>query len=230
MTNATRKIHIFDVCGTLFFEDTTAGLVRWHCRRRGYYIWSLLLYCAFDESSPLHLVVKALERITGRHLAKRLLFRVLKNEATSEVRESSQEYVEHLLTQKRLSTLFNILEAANQKGEQIILASASVNPIIEELAERLRLPFVSSRLETRNGFYTGVLARDLSGNKVESLKEQFGSNVFSEYCCGYSDNLSDRELLALCREKTVILHRPAHRKRWDLPEALYVEAWNERVQ
>ena len=226
--NSLREVHIFDVCGTLFREDTTVGLLRWHLRRRGQTIKSLTLEALFSRRSPLNLLMRILERVSGRHLAKHLAIGLLAGEPLSELEASAQEYAGHLLQSKTVASVFERLLVAQRAKSQVILASASLEPLIRAVSQRLRVQGIGSQLGVSSGCLTGKLERDLTGRKVDALAEAFGADLFSGQAFGYSDNLSDLELLLKCDHRLVVLHGPRERSRWHLPEAHFVElSWGQ---
>ena len=224
----SQQIHIFDVCGTLFRDDTTVGFIRWHQRRTGQKAKALLLWLVFSPESPGNFLVKVLERLTGKHLAKHLAFSTLKGVSEDSACRSAREYVDFLLEKRRIEPIFTNLQQALEARHRVILASASIQPVIEELASRFQVEYVSSRLETRDDSFTGELERDLSGQKVEQLLKAVDPDLFNGVCHGYSDNFSDEPLLHLCRYQTVVLHKPKHRKRWRLNGAKYLNLWEIR--
>ena len=211
---------VFDICGTLFYDDTTLGLLAWHFRRRGRWRWWALVWLLFG---PLLLFVKVLERASGRHLAKHLALRGLAGETPRELQESARQYVEYLLHRRRIPAVFDRFLEATGQG-RAILASASLDPLVGELGERFGVDFVSSQLEIRGERYTGRLARDITGIKERILLERWGSALFGPDSCGYSDNLSDAGLLSRCSQRFAVIHSQRQRRRWRLPGIQFVQA------
>lgn len=213
-------VHIFDVCGTLFVEDTTLGLLRWHTRRRGQWVRHFVLNLMTARWSPLRLCFMALERVTGNHLAKHLALLTLSGEDVERVNCSAEEYADYLVAKRTIPELFARLEAMRCVG-RVILASGSVDPLIRTLCRRWNVEGLSSQLERRHGTYTGRLAEDLTGRKTEALRS-LGVEMAKTSAWGYSDNLSDLPLLKECKHQVVVLHRSVHRRRWPLDLAIYV--------
>ena len=228
MQSLSPEIHIFDVCGTLFRDDTTVGFIRWHQQRTGQKAKALLLWLIFSPESPGNFLIKVLERLTGKHLAKHLAFRTLKGVSIESAAHSAREYVDFLLERRKIEPIFHNLRSAQDAEHRVVLASASIHPVIEELASRLNAEYVSSQLETRDHAFTGCLEQGLSGRKVEQLRKGVNAELFDGICHGYTDNFSDESLLRLCRHQTVVLHKPKHRARWSLTEAKYLNLWEIR--
>lgn len=110
-----------------------------------------------------------------------------------------------------------------RKHGVVILASASIDPVIDALCRRLQVQGVSSHLASSSDFYTGKLQHDLTGQKVPALLESLGPDVFAGASFAYTDNLTDLDLLLRCRHRTVVLHKPSHRARWHLEQAQFLE-------
>lgn len=216
-----RPVHIFDVCGTLFRQDTTLGLLRWHAWRRRKYLAYSLLALLLSSRSPLFWTLKMLEKLSGRHLAKHVGLATLAGESIGEVHYSAHQYVTSLLAHDSIEPIHQLLSRAREDG-QVVLASASMNPVIEALCQCLALEGVSSILEVKQGRCTGRLALDLSGRKIEALQERFGKDVLQRESSCYTDNLSDKGLLAACKYRTVVLHGKHRRQRWDFEDATYI--------
>lgn len=223
----TKSVHIFDVCGTLFLDNTTAGLLRWYHKVRGNRVRSIALELLYRVDSPLSWVVKVVERVSGVQLAKNLAVSTLRGELLVEVEQEAERYVDFLLAERAIPELLITLRQCKREDKRVVLASASINPIIRAVGFALEVPWVSSHLEEIDGRLTGRLTNDISGKKIASLIEVFGEGFFKDECFGYSDNFSDRELLKLCRHKTVVLHKRRHRGRWDIPDARFIELYQD---
>ena len=215
----SNKKYIFDVCGTLFPDDTTAGLLRWHFRDSGWR--SALLGLVFRRTSPINFLVRVVERLSGRHLVKHLALLMLRGQSVEAVADSAQSYLDWLLRERPTSVLARLSEVREEGW--VVLASASIEPIILALATRLDVEYVSSQLGTQNGSYTGLFEKDLSGKKVGELLHRFGTDFFDGELACYTDNLSDMELLERCQERYVVLREPGHRRRWNLEGAIFIE-------
>lgn len=204
---------IVDVCGTLVKDDTTIGLLRWHfARRRRWRLW--LLNCVTARWSPLRLLVAAMEKVTGRHLLKHGLVRLLKGDATAEVEQSAAGYTDWLLSSRRVAQVTALLGGSKAHAEGLVLASASLEPVVAALASRLNARFVASSLSTAEGRHLGRYARDLTGRKLEALDELLTKDWRQNAGMAISDNLTDRALLESVGQAYVVVHSPRYRERW----------------
>jgi len=216
-------IHIVDVCGTLVRDDTTLGLLFHHFQSKrslkGRY-WILLLLAA--PSSPLRLAFSVLERVSGRHWLKHVAVGLLRGEHTSTLEQSAREYALYLLSHRRVAAVWVEIETP-LKSHVVILASASLEPIVSALAEQLGVTYVASSLEHLNGRLTGRYAHDLSGAKELALVEKFGARLMAQPYCAVSDNYSDRELLIGAKKRFIVVQSLTERGRWADIDAEFLE-------
>lgn len=213
-------VWILDVCGTLFRQDTTLGLLRHHFERRRLRGRALALASVTERKSPVLIAFKVLEKLSGRHLVKHAAIRLLAGQPLAELQQSAETYADELLDANSLAPVWQVLDE-RPANTQLILASSSLEPVVSALARRLGAEYVSSELEVRDGVLTGRLSKDLTGQKLAALRERFGSRVDSPARC-ITDNLTDRPLLERCAERFVVLHKDAHRGRWGDLDARYI--------
>lgn len=213
---------IVDVCGTLVRDDTTLGLLAHHFSQHSGRQWRLhFLRSVTARYSPFRLGVAFLERISGQHVLKHVLVRMLKNDTVQSLDNSAKSYAEWLLTERTVSSVWNILTPAMQE-HRIVLASASLQPIVSALAGELGIKYVASELESQKGILTGRYKNDLTGLKIKAISDLIGSDLNKQKYHAISDNLTDRELLDGAQEAIVVLHHESHRKRWTGLSATYL--------
>ena len=213
---------IFDVCGTLVKDDTTLGLLRWHfARQRRWRLW--LLRGLTARWSPARLLVAVAEKATGRHLLKHALVHLLKGDAVIDVERSATEYADWLLATRRVAQVSALLESTEGQG-RLVLASASLEPVVKALAAQLDAIYVASQLQTTNGRCSGAYASDLTGRKMPALDAVLPSGWRQDGYLAVSDNLTDRDLLAGAQHACVVLHAERHRARWGDIKAEYLSA------
>lgn len=205
---------IADVCGTLVWDDTTLGLLRHHFARQPDRRWRLpLLRLLTVRQSPFRLVVAVIERLSGQHVLKYGLVRLLAGDLECDLRESASDYAKGLLQHRRIPMVWSVVEHA-LKERRLVLASASIEPAIQALAELLGVDYVASKLETLEGRLTGRYLLDLTGQKIHALKAVLGPDFLQSNYGAISDNFTDRELLAGADQAYVVLHRKSHLRHW----------------
>lgn len=207
-------VYVVDVCGTLVRDDTTAGLLAYHFKRTPERPWrGALLLALTARRSPLRICFAVLEKLSGRHVLKHVLVGLLKGDSLDALNASAKEYARHLLDQRRVSNVWDRLAEPLESG-RVVLASASLEPVVAALAAALGARHVASSLAAHHGVLTGAYTHDLTGCKESALTVKYGANVLSGQVCVISDNLSDRPLLEKAAQACVVLHKPAHRVRW----------------
>jgi len=214
--------HIIDVCGTLFWDDTTVGLLRYHLLRRSSRRFRLFVFYALTSPySPLYLAFVFLEKLLSRHLLKHILVRLLVGDLESEINQSASQYAQYLLAFRKINLTWTIFETSISP-DQIILASSSLQPIVRALANAMGCRFVASNLETRGGALTGKYLSDLTGRKEGAITSKYGIEVLAMPFIAISDNYSDIALLKKSLIPYVILHKGRHRSRWQSINARFL--------
>lgn len=215
--------YVVDVCGTLVRDDTTLGLLRIHFSRNYKRpLRSHVLRFLTAQVSPARWAFMILERLSGRHLLKHLLVRMLAGDRASDLDASGQVYAQELLDSRRVDPVWERIERASKPGE-LLLASASLEPVVKALAQRMGARYVSSTLEVSGDLLTGRYAEDLTGTKEAAILRKYGSDALAQPFAAFSDNFSDRSLLSKATYACVVLHREAHRARWGDLSAEFVQ-------
>ena len=211
---------IVDVCGTLVKDDTTVGLLDWHfSRNHRWRHWILLFFTA--RFSPLRLLVAVVEKLSGKHLLKHLLVRMLQGDSIDAVQASADQYAEWLLAHRKIEGVWRLLGQTSQSGP-LVLASASLGPVVEALAVRLNADYVASSLATKDGVYLGHYESDLTGIKIKALDRHLPPAWRLAPYMAISDNLTDRKLLQGAHQAFVVLHDGRRRNRWDGVSAEFI--------
>jgi phosphoserine phosphatase len=226
MSGPVAETFVVDVCGTLVWEDTTIGLLRYHLDRAPERRWrAVCLKLLVSRSSPLFWIFVALERLLRLHVLKHVLVRLLKGDSTQDLEQSAQEYAHMLWRERRVPAVWSAIQDA-AAGGRVVLASASLEPVVRNLASLLSARYVASSLDVRHGVLTGRYGTDITGDKIRALREQHAVDVTEGGCCVISDNWSDRLLLSHAAHAVVVLHRASHRSRWGALKAQYLEIGN----
>lgn len=220
--DSAATLFITDVCGTLVYDDTTLGLLRVHFSQQPERRWRLpILRALTAHRSPFRLGVAVIERLTGKHVLKQLLVRMMKDDTVSSLESNAEIYAQWLLDNRKVPAVWNVITPAiNDK--HIILASASLQPIVSALAKQLGVRFVASELESSDGVLTGRYKSDLTGSKLQALSNLIGHDLSSSFYDAISDNITDQELLSGAKRAYVVLHKASHKERWAGLTATYI--------
>ena len=220
--NSNATLFITDVCGTLVYDDTTLGLLRVHFSQQPERQWRLpMLRALTAHFSPFRLGIAVIERLTGKHVLKHLLVRMMVNDTVSSLELNAEVYAQWLLDNRKVPAVWDVITSAI-KDKRIILASASLQPIVSALAKQLGVRFVASELESSDGVLTGRYKRDLTGLKLQALSDLIGIDLSSRFYDAISDNITDQELLSGAKRAYVVLHKASHKERWAGLTATYI--------
>lgn len=214
MAGPDPEVFVVDVCGTLVLEDTTLGLLRHHFARDT--ARPLRARCFNAVSSRRRLLWWAFavaEKLSGQHLLKRFAVRLLAGERRESLDESAYEYARRLLADRRIGPVWQVLEEPFAEG-RVVLASASLDPVIAALASLTGARYVASTLEQRDGILSGRYEMDLTGQKAQALAEKYGESLLAGTVGVMTDNASDRPLVEMASVAYIVLHDGRHRERW----------------
>lgn len=173
-------MYFFDVCGTLFKVNTTFSFIKYfHMKRKNYF--RLFLVILF-----LSIVGKILNKYFKISIRSILIY-TLKNESLEKLEEIANIFVTDILDNEKIDQIFNIFnENIHLKNKNVILISASIDPVINALGRRYKVKTISSQIEYDNGVSTGKLLIDIRGNKNLLMK-----NFTTQESVFYTDNIDD---------------------------------------
>ena len=215
-------IYVVDVCGTLVRDDTTLGLLDYHfCKDGSRFLRGRIFKSVCMRRSLFWFMFAVAEKETGRHLLKHFAVRLLAGERLEALERSAREYSELLMAKRRVPTVRLLLEQPFSHG-RVVLASASLEPIVAALAAAAGARYVASTLEHHEGVLTGHYETDLTGGKRQALLKKFGDDILTGRVFVITDNLTDRSLMDNAARAYVVLHDPAHRERWRGVNAIFI--------
>lgn len=220
---SVKRFCVVDICGTLFSEDTTLGLVRAHVARKGGALSRVFLYLLAAKFSPFYWTLAVIEKISGKHIFKHVIICFLSGSSKEEMALSAEQYLDYLIANKKQNQVWLRLQQCDD--EVLVLASASIEPLVSALASRLGCAYIASQLQLKSGHYTGHLLLDVTGAKPDFLLSRIEGFSSENIATVVSDNFSDRGLLMLANKPVVILNRNKDRARWHQLDAEYLETW-----
>lgn len=197
-----KTVALFDVCGTLYDSNTTYDFMHFFLRRndRGrYYRYR------FMKSILLKPLWKLLILINGNNKFNRKIFlAMLKGYQVEKVKQEAAYFVENYLSQKQNKQLHEALNQHLSGHHQVALLSASIEPVIEAIANHLNVKmYFATRLGVSNERYNGIIEYDMEGNKNKAFENHF-SDFKEAFVYFYSDNKEDINLLELVQKPVVV--------------------------
>ena len=177
---------IFDICGTLYKSNTTFEFFRF--LKPNYH--SILF------SLPFRVISKIL-RYFKIDILRYLVIKSLSGYSKDFLYEKALEFYDYFLVNDKQSEIIDLLEIQKNQG-YVILASASIDPVVHAIAKRLGIAsYLSSQLEYCDNMATGYLSNDLLGKKITALETQ-------EIDLLVTDNKSDIDLFNISKRSIII--------------------------
>lgn len=190
---------IFDLDGTLTRKDTYFPFLLSCIGRFGlskHSIWRIPFYTSLFLCG----------RITRTRLKEIFLDSVLAGVTLNKLKPLTERYISDLLERKMNHPVIQRLRSHLERHDRVILATASFDLYVNELAERLKIPHVvCTRAEVDEGVVTGRIdGENCRGEeKVRRLEgllspSDWSSSIF------YTDHLSDLPLLKKVKEGVLV--------------------------
>ena len=103
MKKSNKKVFVSDVCGTLFYENTTIGFIRFYIQKSSK-IKFLFFLILTSNLSPVFWSFKLLEYffLNKRYLFKKLIVLFLRGEKNNNIRQFAKLYIDTLFKKKKL--------------------------------------------------------------------------------------------------------------------------------
>ena len=178
---------IFDLCGTLYSVNTTFAFVQ--------YIKPVYSFVIF--SPPIRLVNKIVYKLFKFELIRYLALKGLRGYSEKELISLSEKFFDDVLIGKELAEVTQLL---NVYKERAIIVSASIDPIVRVVSDRLgACGYLASQLSYEGGVATGALSLDMLGNKVAHVPDEIEFVV--------TDNRSDLGLVLISNKAVIISNK-----------------------
>jgi HAD superfamily hydrolase (TIGR01490 family) len=139
---------------------------------------------------------------------RKITYRYLKGWDVNETKKIFKDFFEEKIKPKVNMSMVTIMKNHIEKGEKIVLVSASLKEIIDRLKEYFGLEYaISTELEVTDGKYTGNINGlvPYGKYKVDKISEFLRNNNFSlRNSWAYSDHISDSGLLQIVENPCAI--------------------------
>ena len=218
------ELVLFDVCDTLYAENTTAGFLRHLHEGRGSRSYAVRQWLAASRLSPFFYLGAASHRWLHHDLARMWLIRSLRGKTRAVLEQSARTYVQEMLPLRLNPVVHERLKQHKRLGDRILLVSSSLDIVIAAIAETLGVEWRASTLEFSEGRCTGRLRTDLTGRKQEVVEDLRREVEGRQRLRVYTDNFSDLNLVRKADAPVVII--PAgqgKRARWGGVDAEFIE-------
>lgn len=186
-----KTLLVVDLCGTIVFRNTTHDFMRYAA------LGSVRRIAAFMIlSRPAAFLFSRL----NTELQRKLLIGCLRGIARTDLASWGREYARITLEMYSRSEVLDRINAAQQQGMRVVLASASLDFIVSGFSHVLGVEAaVSTSLKySSDQRCLGLVDQDSTGRKLELLQEYIGeSDVLFEVI---TDNPEDIDLMDVASE------------------------------
>jgi HAD superfamily hydrolase (TIGR01490 family) len=184
------NIAFFDFDGTLIKEDSFLLFINLISSKKKYFFgWFLIIfYYLFYKSGFL----------TQKSFKEKVLIYFMKGKDQEDIRKYAKIFAEKVIEEKLTEQAKNRLEYHENKGDRIVIVSASLDLWLQGWCKIRNYEMVSSIAEIKNGKITGKLVGEncIGSEKVNRIRKTYELDKYSKiYVYGDSDN--DRPMLLL---------------------------------
>ncbi len=138
---------------------------------------------------------------------------LLKGMRRTELYNYATGFVDEYLASRPIPETQELLREKAKGGLRIVLCSASIEPVVDAISDSIGVrDRLSSTLLYEEDVFTGKIALDITGSKLDALRERdlLGHLVFAA-----SDNVSDLDLLKEADDAKAIVHEGRKREFWE---------------
>lgn len=220
-SGAIRPIAIFDVCGTLYQENTTRGFLTYFHQTKASRAYGRTEWMWTSTFSPIFYFGAIAYRWLGRDLARQMLLRSLAGVPRATIVEAARDYVATVLPAKRIEPLHAKLREHREAGDRVVLVSNSIDVVIEQIAQALGVEWRASEIGFAGDRCTGRLQTDLTGRKSAELVRL--DPYRKSPLLVYTDNRSDIDLVREADFATIILPPNGSKSAWRTDRIEFLE-------
>ena len=190
LQNSGPLVAIFDLDGTLTKRDTYIPFLLNVLKCRPGRIFYVLIL-------PVFLALFYIKLIDNHKLKQIFLYTFLKGAKVENIFEIASKFINELLKNRMNSIGLELLHYHQNKGDRIIIATASFDIYVGILADRLGVKeFICTKGDIYNGRFTGKISglNCYGDEKVKKIKIYL-ENISRESVISYSDDISDYPML-----------------------------------
>jgi HAD superfamily phosphoserine phosphatase-like hydrolase len=219
----TSALAIFDLCDTLYAENTTVGFVRYFQARHGRWPGKVLVDILNSRRLPVFYIMAAFHRFLSIDLYRWAIVRSLRGYDRTKLRAAADAYATGTLPRTAIAETQNRLAAHRAAGDRIVIVSNSLDVVVEAVAKNFGIEWYSSQLGYRDGRCIGRIVDNLAGRKARVVARLVEDQPTPPIVHAYTDNLSDRDLVLAADRPTIIIPAGRTRARWGDIDAFFIE-------
>ncbi|MCS4300959.1 HAD family phosphatase [Chryseobacterium sp. BIGb0232] len=221
MKNLPKNLHAvyFDVDGTLTKSNIVEPLL--YIKKQ---VMSPFRYSLWKAGLPFRFIYWTFLDKIDREKATASIYRQYKNISVETMDSLKYQCYQEKYQKKLFPKALEAINTFKGQGTRMVLVSGSLDIFLQLLAEELEAELISSRLETKNGIYTGAMeGRAVSGKrKAELIRQHAHRNQFTlENCASFGDSGDDIAMLASVQYPVAVnpdkkLASLAQKNNWEL--------------
>lgn len=217
----SKTLVVFDVCDTLYKENTTFGFIRF--LHKDNLVFHVVDTVFSRRWSPIYVLLAVLYRMTGCDIARHAIVAWLRGWDPDRLRYEANCYVKALLADRVVVETHRRLHGHKADGDRVILVSASLDVVVAAIAAQLGVDWRATSLEFSGGRCTGRIGYDLTGRKADVAETLQVEGAERTRLVVYTDNLSDCDLVKAADEAVIVLPRGRNREVWRGIQAEYMQ-------
>lgn len=189
-----RSLALFDFDGTITTKDSFLDFSVFVFGPFRFYILLLsLMPCV---------ALYFMKIVSGKTLKEKFFRKMIKGWSEEKFEKLALDYTKKKLPEILKQSALNAIKDHREKGDEIVLVSASVEQWLKNFAIDHGMKLIATRLVIKNGVFTG----DIDGEnchgpeKVRRILEIYNPDDF-EHIYAYGDSSGDREMLSISDNK-----------------------------
>lgn len=200
----TGPVAVFDICDTLYYSNTTHDFIGYLARQKFGPLRRILYYVVNHRLSPVRYALIILSVSSGLDLHKKIAVRLMKGISGAEISALARDFVRTFLAGRKIAEVHQRLKEFSNNGSEIVLCSTSIEPVVAAVAAELSVGnFTCTTLEYDGNVLTGRIKADITGKKVEALRNDLGVATPDH---AISDNREDLSMLLVAGRGTAVVH------------------------
>lgn len=187
--------NIVDVCWTMYRSNTTFDFISFVIKKQKKINFKFFLLNFFV--TKVFLIV--LGRILKKDCYRYFYISLLKGYHYDALAKYVDQFYQEFLIGRKIEFTFNLLDGFVDKAD-VILCSASLDIVVEKVANNLGVEYFASHLSFKNNVCLGLLESDLLFSKHELFSDV-------EIDCVITDNLSDYNLVKKAKNPIILSNK-----------------------
>lgn len=201
------KIILFDICGTLFFSNTSFDFLDSIVKAKSY-----RFFRKFSKTILARIINKFSVVVFDKDLIRNIAVLYLRGLSKTELNAKANEFYNDFLYSHRIKETFDKIEFyRDMPNTTVVLASATFDFIAEVVADKLKIPiYFGTELDyDSQGVFKGVIKKDRLGHKYQAALDMGFLPPFEKVV---TDNITDLDIINKSETVDLIIYPWTERK------------------